>query len=204
LGNGESGTFLSELIAAGGLETARALWVDLKGGSSEAAGPGSIFNGGFESDILRDFSQFDWTIGRSEYARISLDTTTFHSGARSLRLDFIGRDTTKLSGEIKQLIVVRPGARYDLECWVKSGDLISPEAPKIAVTSQSLNLLAASNPLPAGSTSWQRVALEFTAPEAAQPGVSAVYVMLQRIPRYAYDDPTRGTLWLDDFAMKEK
>jgi hypothetical protein len=59
LGNGESGTFLNELIAAGGLETARALWVDLKGGDAESKRAGSIFNGGFESDILRDFSQFD-------------------------------------------------------------------------------------------------------------------------------------------------
>jgi hypothetical protein len=204
LGNGESGTFLSELIAAGGLATAKSLWLDLKGAEPEGPGAGPIFNGGFESDILRDFSQFDWTIGRSDFARVSLDTTTFHSGGRSLRLDFIGRDTTKLSGEIKQLIVVRPGGRYDLECWVKSGDLISPEAPKVVVTSQSSKELASSKPLPTGSTQWQRVALEFTAPEAAQPGVSAVYVTLQRIPRYAYDDPTRGTLWLDDFAVKEK
>jgi hypothetical protein len=58
--------------------------------------------------------------------------------------------------------------------------------------------------MPTGSTSWQRVALEFTAPAEGQPGVSAVYVMIQRIPRYAYDDPTRGTVWLDDFVMREK
>ena len=199
--NTESGTFLNELISTGGLETAKALWVDLKGGDPAAAYAALIWNGGFESDILRDFSQFDWSITRSEYARLSLDTSTVHSGMRSLRIDFIGRDTTRLSGEIKQLVVVRPGVRYQLECYVKTGDLVTPEAPRVLVADRSSAELAVSQPISSGSTDWGRVAVEFTAPSSSD-GAAAIYVMLQRIPKYAYDDPTRGTIWLDDFALK--
>jgi len=32
-----------------------------------------IWNGGFESDILLDFAQFDWSIRPSDYAQISID-----------------------------------------------------------------------------------------------------------------------------------
>ncbi len=203
LANAESGAFLNELIQAGGLNTARSLWMDLRSADPSLASPGSIWNGGFESDILRDFSQFDWNIARSEYARLTVDTSAAHSGVRSLRIDFIGRDTTRLNGEIRQMVVVLPGARYQLECYAKSTGLITPEAPRLVVTDRGSKELVASSPLPSESTDWERVSVEFTAPAAAG-GVSVVYITLQRIPRYAYDEPTRGTLWLDDFAMSAK
>jgi hypothetical protein len=203
LDNAESGAFLNELIQAGGLNVARTLWMDLRGADSSASAPGSIWNGGFESDILRDFSQFDWNIARSEYARLTVDSSAAHTGARSLRIDFIGRDTTKLNGEIRQMILVLPGIRYQLECYTKSSGLITPEAPRLVVTDRASKELVVSNPMATESNDWERVAVEFTAP-AAVGGVSAVYVTLQRLPKYAYDEPTRGTLWLDDFAMSTK
>ena len=203
LGNTESGAFLNELILAGGLNVARSLWMDLRIADPSQVPPGSMWNGGFESDILRDFSQFDWTIGRSEFARLSVDTSSPHSGVRSLRVDFIGRDTTRLNSEMRQMVVVLPGVRYQLECYAKSSGLITPEAPRIVVTDRGTKELGASSPLPSGSTDWERVVVEFTAPAVAEGG-SAVYVTLQRTPRYAYDEPTRGTLWLDDFVMSRK
>ena len=203
LANAESGAFLNELIQAGGLDAARTLWMDLRGADRSAAAAGSIWNGGFESDILRDFSQFDWNIGRSEYARLTVDGSAAHTGARALRIDFIGRDTTRLNGEIRQMVLVAPGARYQLECYTKSSALITPEAPRLVVTDRASKELVVSNPLPLSSTEWERVAVEFTSP-AAVGGVSAVYITLQRIPKYAYDEPTRGILWLDDFVLTRR
>ena len=204
LANAESGAFLNELMQAGGLNVARTMWMDLRGADASAAGPGSIWNGGFESDILRDFSQFDWNISRSDYARLTVDTSAAHSGVRALRIDFIGRDTTRLNGEIRQMVIVLAGARYQLECYTKSSGLITPEAPRLVVTDRASKELVVSSPLPTESKDWERVAVEFTGPPSAGGGVSAVYVTLQRIPKYAYDEPTRGTLWLDDFALSRK
>ena len=203
LANTESGAFLNELIQAGGLNVARTLWMDLRGADRSATAPGSIWNGGFEADILRDFSQFDWNIGRSEYARLTVDASAAHTGVRSLRIDFIGRDTTRLNGELRQMVLVEPGARYQLECYTKSSGLITPEAPRLVVTDRASKELVVSNPLPSAPTDWERVAVEFTSP-AAVGGVSAVYITLQRIPKYAYDEPTRGILWLDDFVLSSK
>ena len=198
----ESSAFLSSLIAAGKLEAARKLWSEMAGRDDQST---IISNGSFESDIFRDFSQFDWSFGRTEYARLAIDAATARTGSRSLRIEFTGRDTTRLDDEIKQLVPVRPGARYILECFVKTNGFEGPEGPKVVVTgSVSSNWIAASEPVAQGSHDWQRLTVDFVAPQSATGEMSAVLVSIKRKPRFSYDEPTRGTVWFDDFAMKEQ
>lgn len=198
----ESSAFLSSLIAAGKLEAARKLWSDLAGRDDHAA---TISNGSFESDILRDFSQFDWSFGHSEYARFAIDTATARTGSRSLRIEFTGRDTTRLDDEIKQLVPVRPGARYTLECFVKTNGFESPEGPKVVVTdAASSSWIGGSEPVAQGTRDWQRIAVDFVAPQNSTGEMSGVFVSIKRKPRFSYDEPTRGKVWFDDFAVKEQ
>ena len=198
----ESSAFLNSLISAGKLETARALLGDLVGRDNQTA---LISNGGFEADILRDFSQFDWSFNRSEYARLAIDGAMARSGTRSLRIEFTGRDTTRLDDEIKQLVPLRAGARYVLECYVKTSGLDSPEGPRVVVTdTRSPTWVAASEPIANGSHEWQRLTLDFIAPQRPAGDSSAVVVSIKRKPRFSYDDPTRGTVWFDDFSIKEQ
>jgi hypothetical protein len=198
----ESAAVLTSLIAAGQADLARELWLSLVAGDD--AQPGLVWNGGFEADRLINFSQFDWTFGRSEYARLSLDTAQAHTGARSLRVDFLGRDTTRLDEEIKQLTVLRPGARYRLECYAKSEGLVTPEGPRIVVADTSANWVAMSDPIGAGGSDWRRLAVEFVAPKYNTTSASPVFVSVKRKPKFSYDEPTRGTIWLDDFTIKEE
>jgi hypothetical protein len=194
----ESAQLLNALIAAGNLGLARELWLSLMG---EGNATGSlIYNGGFESDILKNFSQFDWTLGASEYAYVRLDRAVRHSGERALKIEFVGRDTTALNDEIRQLVIVRPGGHYRIECYIKSDRLETPEGPRVVVTDRAGNWLASSEAVAEGTSDWQPVALAFVAPAVAE-GSSAVYVTVKRRPKYAYDNPTKGTVWLDDFTM---
>jgi hypothetical protein len=197
----ESSQFLDSLIAVGKLEAARNLWSDLAGGNRQAT---LIWNGGFESDIAKDFIQFDWSFGKSDYARLAVDQSVTHTGARSLRIEFIGRDTTQLDNEIKQLVPLRPGVRYRLECYVKTNGLETPEGPRIVVTDiASSRWIAASEPVARGSNDWRLLTLDFLAPESAN-GVVGVLVSIKRKPKFSYDEPTRGTVWIDDFSMIER
>lgn len=191
----ESSVFMNGLIAAGKLENARDLWSDLVGVERGAA---LIWNGGFESDIQRSFSQFDWSFNRSEYAVLSIDPSSPHSGSHSLKIEFAGRDTTTLDNEVKQLVAVTPGARYVLECYFKTEGFEAPEGPRIVVTDASSTWIAASEPVPAGSSDWRRLSLEFVAPQKG-----AVVISIKRKPKFSYDEPTRGTVWFDDFSMKQ-
>ena len=197
----ETGPFLTTLIQSGNGALARSLWADLIG-ANPAELP-LVWNGGFESTIGKTLNQFDWTIAPTDYARVSIDTGTVHSGSRSLRIDFAGRDTTRLDGEIKQVVVLRPGGRYRLEFYVRTDALVSPEGPRIQVAeSGSGKVTAVSDAIPPGTNDWRLMSLEFTAPEGNPSAGMTMMMSVIRKPRFSYDEPTKGTLWLDDFRLE--
>ena len=102
-------------------------------------------------------------------------------------------------------MVLRPGARYTLEFFVKTDGLESPEGPRVVVTDRaSSNWIAASEPIAQRSHDWQRMTVEFVAPQNSSGEMSAVVVSIKRKPRFSYDEPTRGTAWFDDFSMNEQ
>lgn len=199
LNSTKSAEFIRSLMGKGQIELAHSLWLDLVS-SLQTSPPsgGLIWNGGFESDAVKNFDHFDWTLAPSEYARMGIDTKVARTGSRSLKIAFAGRDTTKLVGEMKQLIVLRPGAHYHFECYAKAGDLMTPEGPRIAVLGQN-GVIATSEPVAEGTTDWQRLTIDFIAPNDATPK----YLAIVRIPKFSYDDPTRGVIWFDDFTLTE-
>jgi len=200
LASPDSAKVLDALIAAGNLELTRDLWLDLVGGYYPGNRP-IIWNGSFESESPHGLSHFDWTLSHSRFAQIVIAPGMARTGRQSLRIEFAGLDTTRLDGEIKQLVLVRPGAHYRLECYAKTEELVTSESLRVAVaTRTSSTPLAASAPVTTGTHDWQMLTLEFVAPEDA----SALLVTIKRIPKFSYDEPTRGTVWFDDFTMVER
>ncbi|HMG32374.1 MAG TPA: hypothetical protein VKM94_00440 [Blastocatellia bacterium] len=197
----ESTAVVNSLITAGRYDVARQLWRSMVRENEKDA---VIWNGGFDSDVQKNFAQFDWAFARSEYARPSIDSGVSHGGTRSLKVEFLGRDTTTLDGEVKQMVLVSPGVRYRIECWVKTASFVTPEGPKLVAADVTTGAwLGSSEPISEGTSDWHRIQLEFIAPQANAAGACAVYVSLKRKPRFSYDDPTKGTIWLDDFSMSE-
>ncbi|HJQ67366.1 MAG TPA: tetratricopeptide repeat protein [Blastocatellia bacterium] len=208
LASAETPLFLKSLIDTGNTVVARELWAGLWG-AREVENP-LVWNGSFETDISRNLGQFDWVVlnKESKYARLGIDRTTAHTGARSLKVEFTGENTTRLDGEIKQLIALKPGVRYRLEGYAKSEGLVTTEGPRLAVTggvsTADPKQEPASEPVAAGSTDWQRLTVDFVAPQTKVPGQSSVVIAIKRIPKYSYDEPTRGVIWFDDFTIKEQ
>lgn len=200
LNSPQAASFIALLTLSERASDARRLWEEIVG--SVVRGPNSgelMWNGGFETSSPKDFGHFDWAIKPSNYARIGFDRNVFKSGQRSLRLNFAGRDTTKLEDEIQQLVVLSANKKYRLECFAKSGNLVTSEGPRIAMLGQK-GIMAVSEPVAPGSTDWQRLVVEFTAP--AESGTARVAVI--RIPRFDFDEPTKGTIWLDEFKLTEQ
>ena len=242
-----SSDFINRLMSIGELRQARLLWISTVG-SGSGSGSGSVeggagaplvWNGGFESDPIPGLAQFDWNLTDSNYAAIGFDDRTSHEGRRSLRVDFKGKDTTRLDGEIKQRLVVQAGRHYRIEYYVKSRNLVTTEGPRVALGwDGDPGWRPAGNSISAGTEDWRKMELEFIAPgkgevtassarlakgrdknAAGRPGrvggeraraewqgageATAVTVKLIRIPKYSYDEPMRGTLWLDDFRISE-
>ncbi|HEY7912738.1 MAG TPA: tetratricopeptide repeat protein [Blastocatellia bacterium] len=198
----ETPIFLDAMINAGEFQLARELWLDAVGeGGASADNRNLLWNSSFDSDGIDGFAHFDWGIRSSNFAHLVLDRETAHGGGRSLRVNFTGRDTTKLDGELRQLVVVRPGAQYRLTFFARAEKLVTPAGPRIAVVdAKTSKLIAASERLGAGSSDWQEFSIEFAVPAAT----SAILVKINRIPEFSYDDPTRGVVWYDDFALVEQ
>jgi tetratricopeptide (TPR) repeat protein len=196
----QSPELIFALMMAGRFDIARATWVELMTTfRPDAQAPGAlIWDGGFEMDAVEGLNQFNWAINPNKFARIAIDRGVVRTGRRSLKVVFSGLDTTTLSDQVQQTIVLKPGADYYLECYAKAKDLITPEGPRVAIIGQS-GLIAASSPAPADSSDWQRLTISFVAPAT---GVATLAIV--RTPKFSYDDPTSGTIWFDDFTLVER
>ncbi len=195
----ESGAFVTGLMSIGQLETARRIWGDLVTDHTEDLKP-PIFNGGFENDPRAAFNHFDWALVDNRFIHVTLVPGTAHSGSRSLRLDFKGVDTSRIDGEISQHLLVRPGARYRLSCFVKTNGLETSDGPRLMVTNPDRETqIAVSEPIKAGTDDWRELAVEFNAPVF----LGSVMVQIKRIPRFSFDEPSRGTIWFDDFTLTQ-
>ncbi|MDX2034779.1 MAG: hypothetical protein SF339_29160 [Blastocatellia bacterium] len=200
LESARSSEFLNSLLTAKQYDAAREVWLGLAHSLTgvQAQPAEDVWNPSFELDSLQLFPQFDWVIQPNEYARIGFDRTETRSGLRSLRMLFSGKDTTLINGQVKQTVLLRPGGRYRLECYVKSTDLVTPEGPRLAIAGEG-GVIAASEPVAEGTSPWERLIVDFVCPNDNAPK----YITIIRIPKFSYDDPTKGTVWFDDFALTE-
>jgi tetratricopeptide (TPR) repeat protein len=196
----QSPELIVALMRAGQFDLARATWVELMTTiRPDAQAPGAlIWDGGFEMDVAEGLDQFNWAIRPDKFAWIAIDRSVARTGRRSLKVVFSGLDTTTLRDQVQQTMILKPGAGYYLECYAKAKDLITPEGPRIAIFGQS-GLIAASSPVTADSSDWQRLTISFVAPVNRVATLAVV-----RTPRFSYDDPTRGTVWFDDLTLVER
>ncbi|HEU4391480.1 MAG TPA: tetratricopeptide repeat protein, partial [Blastocatellia bacterium] len=192
---------IDDLIATGNLEAARRVWAAASGAGGDTS---LLWNGSFETAPAK-YSQFDWKITGNNYADVGVDTSTGHGGSSALRIQFKGRDTTRLDNQVAQLFLTRPKMTYSLDCWVKASGLATPEGPRVVVSeSKSGKWIASSDPVSGGSSDWRPLHFEFVAPDVSQGLVTPLVVSIKRKPQFSYDDPTSGTVWFDDFVLSER
>ncbi len=189
--------FITWLIQSNRSPDARQLWLDVVG--KDAVSETGIWNSGFEQSAPKDFGHFDWSLKASNYARIGIDRSIHRTGSKSLKLSFVGRDTTRLENEILQMVVLKANTRYRLECYALVANLVTPEGPRIALVGQR-GILAVSGPVVADSANWQRLVIDL-APLSEN---VVANVAIVRIPKAEYDEPTKGTVWFDDFKLTEQ
>jgi tetratricopeptide (TPR) repeat protein len=193
----ETGEFVSQLMGSGYPELARRFWGETLGVSEIQSV--ALSNGSFETDVLPKFAHFDWQLKRSDYASPKIEAGAAHTGQRALRVDFAGRDTTKLTDEVRQLLVLQPATAYRLTCYVRTAQFKTPEGPRWVVLNQANNqLVGSTDSVSADHKDWQLLTADFTT--AVQP--QAYWLTLQRTPQFSYDKPTKGSLWFDDFSLE--
>lgn len=196
--SGQSERILDALLKAGQWEWAGKLWrATLE--HDEQSEPALLWNGGFESPIRKGLAQFDWNLGAGNYARFGITTGHARGGRHALRLTYLGLETTRLDGEAQQLILVRPGASYRLECFARADGLTATDGPQVAVLRPDTRaVVAASSAVTPGTHDWEPLVVDFIAPA----GAPVVLVTIKQTPRYSFVEPTQGIVWFDDFSLK--
>lgn len=158
-----------------------------------------ISNPGFEEGIGgADASLFAWRANSVPQATVSFDTKTFHTGNRSLQVNFNGYGDM-LFINIWQPVLVLPDRSYRLEFFVKTSELVSIGPPVIEVfdPQDPKNPLATQTPGITGTNDWQAVKLDFK----TTPKTQAVMIRSSRVP-CASACQLFGTIWYDDFTLQ--
>jgi tetratricopeptide (TPR) repeat protein len=194
------GVILDKLLAAGRVPLAAQLWQKLYDREGKW-GVGVIWNQGFEMPLQPGRTQFDWNLQSTERVRVGLAEEQGHSGRYALKLVYLGKETTRLDTEIQQRLLVAPEKKYQVECFVKTDKLVSPDGPQVAVLRADDKTVIAASPVVAnGTQDWQALKFEFVAPAKAE----AVWLVIKQTPQFSYTEPTKGAVWFDDFRVTEK
>lgn len=166
---------------------------------TNAAQPEQVSNAGFESELkFSGTNIFDWSIISRGSAQVSADSHA-HSGNKSLRILYRASATLD-KVPVSQTVVVESGASYRFECYMRSEDIISPNAPVLTVfDAVDGAILGSSKPVPTGTHDWQLVTFDFTTNQQHD----GITIGFSRAPcAEGQICPIFGTVWYDDFNLK--
>jgi tetratricopeptide (TPR) repeat protein len=180
------------LFAAKAFRDAFALWSD--------APPPVLFNGGFEEQLLLNDSAFGgWTLSPQQTKnKLSIDVSEKSAGSRSLQINF-GGEWIPGTPLLSQTVIVEPNKSYRIFFSVMTRDVVTGGPPAFTVNDASNNeLLGKSENLPAETTPWLKLDVEFTTLATSE----AAVLRLQRNNCESSPCPIFGVMWLDDIYIE--
>jgi len=152
-----------------------------------------IVNGDFHLDVLN--GGFDWQHQKRASVSLSLDTSEFHGGHRSLAITFDGPGI--VDAGVYQVVTVKPNTTYQFSGHYRNGEMEGAGGLHFSIedlySSRSYFL---SDELKFASV-WKNVSAEFS----TGPETKVVVLRVQRLPA---GSPLRGKIWIDDFRLVEK
>jgi tetratricopeptide (TPR) repeat protein len=155
-----------------------------------------IWDGGFESGYTGGGFAWHFTAA-TRNVQIAIDTSEKHSGERSLRILFNGRENLNFEDGC-HYILPQPGQRYLLSGWIRTQSLTSSEGVRLQIfvftpTANESLLTEEVN----GTQGWRQVQLEWTAP----PGASFGSVCARRVMSDQPGADIQGAAWIDDVSL---
>jgi hypothetical protein len=151
-----------------------------------------VVNGGFEEDVLN--GGFDWWYQSNHHAALSIDTSTFRSGTRSLSITFDGRNPGDAG--IFQFIPVKPNTGYEFSAEYRTEDIESASGPRFAVVDAYTKASYVLTDDVLDTNPWRVQKARF------QTGPNTNLVLLT-IVRQPAGPLIRGKLWIDDLRLVE-
>jgi tetratricopeptide (TPR) repeat protein len=152
-----------------------------------------VVNGGFEENILN--GGFDWWYQANAHAALSIDTSEFSAGTRSLSISFDGLNARDAG--IFQFIPVKPNTDYEFSTDYRAEELDTASGPRFSITDPYSNIAYVLTDDILGTNPWRQAQAQFhTGPNAK--------LVLLKIVRQPEEPLIRGKLWVDNFKIVQK
>jgi len=152
---------------------------------------GRLNNPGFEEDMTRGL--FDWRFSHQGSGwKIKRVAGVASEGSYSLAVIFDGKKNASFH-HLSQIVPVEPGVSYRLTAWWKGEGLSTDQGVFLEVYGYDAKGLHVKGLKLIGTRDWEKVSVEFRAPE----GCHAVVVRLRRVPSRKLDNQIMGTVWVD-------
>ena len=167
---------------------------------SQPPAPEQVWNGSFESEVpTTPIIPFYWLIETRPQAQTTIDQRG-HNSSRCLKISF--RAPNKLERiSVSQTITVAPDTSYRLQFYQRTEKLVGAATPFITINDEvNGGALAMSQPVPAGTSDWQLVTVEFR----TKPKSDGIAIVLTS---GSCSDPKEicplfGSVWYDDFNLQ--
>jgi|SRR6202790_3797414 tetratricopeptide (TPR) repeat protein len=152
-----------------------------------------VVNGGFEENVLN--GGFDWWYQSNPHAAVTIDTSEFSGGTRSLSITFDGQNPEDAG--IFQFIPVKPNTQYAFSAQYRSEELDTASGPRFSVTDAYTGTSYVLSDDILGTNPWH--------PEEAQfhtgPNTKLILLKIVREPAAPL---IRGKLWIDELKLAEQ
>jgi tetratricopeptide (TPR) repeat protein len=154
-----------------------------------------VFNGGFEHDILN--GGFDWRLPSSLGMTADYDTSVFHGGQRSLRLDFGGGMNINLAQPL-EFVAVDPGRTYHLDGFIRTINITTESGVRFHVFDphQPDQFYLQTDDL-TGTHNWTELQGNIT----TGPDTQILQVEVRRTPSRMFENKLGGSAWIDDVSL---
>ncbi len=191
--------YLSYLIQQDRADEAKNVWAQAIVGSEwpYAAPPdnSAIWNGGFEYEIAN--GGFGWREEPVTGASPDIDTTIFHSGKRSLRVDFAGSSNLDFH-HVSQFVAVKPMTHYHFRAYLHTEDISTESGPRFVINDphHSSERLVQTADL-TGTQPWTPLEVDVN----TGPQTHILLIQLRRFQSRLFDNKLSGTVWVDDVSL---
>ena len=152
-----------------------------------------IVNNNFNLKVLN--AGFDWQHQKQSGVTLTLDSSDFHAGRRSLLITFDGPGIVE-SG-IYQLIAVQPNTTYDFSGYYKTGEFEGAGGPHFTIQDMYTQAVYYESEELRDMGFWKSADGEFT----TAPDCKLIVLHVRRLPA---GSPMRGKLWIGDFHLTRR
>ncbi|HET9399516.1 MAG TPA: tetratricopeptide repeat protein [Candidatus Acidoferrales bacterium] len=189
---------LIDLLASRGRsDDARTVWtqaLQLSGTAATSSDASLIYNGGFEEEPSN--GGLDWREDTIRGCEVALDSSIFHSGRRSLRINFDGTQNLDYRG-VGQRIPVKPVTRYEFSGWLKTAAISTDSGVRFAIEPDSRTMPAITLENLTGDHDWTNEHIEFT----TNADTHFLILVVRRFPSRKFENEISGAAWVDDVSL---